>query len=109
MNPIAHTAGTGRGRDHDAIPCPTRAGGSNGSGNVGAFIINGLTDSGSGKGKTTHYPAPCSILPRDSFIELGRGHRQAARARRLCDPEFSHGWPLNADAWDGQMLFLAQA
>jgi alpha-beta hydrolase superfamily lysophospholipase len=20
----------------------------------------------------------------------------------------SHGWPLNADAWDGQMLFLAQ-
>jgi|GEM_PF-2559160 len=19
---------------------------------------------------------------------------------------FSHGWPLNADAWDGQMLFL---
>jgi len=22
---------------------------------------------------------------------------------------FSHGWPLNADAWDGQMLFLAQS
>jgi non-heme chloroperoxidase len=22
---------------------------------------------------------------------------------------FSHGWPLNADAWDGQMLFLVQA
>jgi non-heme chloroperoxidase len=21
---------------------------------------------------------------------------------------FSHGWPLNADAWDGQVLFLAQ-
>jgi non-heme chloroperoxidase len=21
---------------------------------------------------------------------------------------FSHGWPLNTDAWDGQMLFLAQ-
>lgn len=21
---------------------------------------------------------------------------------------FSHGWPLNADAWDGQMLFLCQ-
>lgn len=21
---------------------------------------------------------------------------------------FSHGWPLNADAWDGQMLFLAE-
>src|SRR5881227_2805392 len=21
---------------------------------------------------------------------------------------FSHGWPLNAGAWDGQMLFLAQ-
>jgi non-heme chloroperoxidase len=21
---------------------------------------------------------------------------------------FSHGWPLNADAWDGQMLFLSQ-
>jgi non-heme chloroperoxidase len=21
---------------------------------------------------------------------------------------FSHGWPLNADAWDGQMLFLTQ-
>src|SRR5262245_58710404 len=21
---------------------------------------------------------------------------------------FSHGWPLNADAWDGQMWFLAQ-
>jgi non-heme chloroperoxidase len=21
---------------------------------------------------------------------------------------FSHGWPLNADAWDGQMLYLAQ-
>jgi pimeloyl-ACP methyl ester carboxylesterase len=21
---------------------------------------------------------------------------------------FSHGWPLNADAWDAQMLFLAQ-
>jgi len=21
---------------------------------------------------------------------------------------FSHGWPLNADAWDGQMLFLAR-
>jgi non-heme chloroperoxidase len=21
---------------------------------------------------------------------------------------FSHGWPLNADSWDGQMLFLAQ-
>ena len=21
---------------------------------------------------------------------------------------FSHGWPLNADAWDGQMLFLAK-
>src|SRR5262249_49073906 len=21
---------------------------------------------------------------------------------------FSHGWPLNADAWDGQLLFLAQ-
>ena len=21
---------------------------------------------------------------------------------------FSHGWPLNSDAWDGQMLFLAQ-
>src|SRR5262245_57264202 len=21
---------------------------------------------------------------------------------------FSHGWPLNADAWDGQMNFLAQ-
>jgi non-heme chloroperoxidase len=20
----------------------------------------------------------------------------------------SHGWPLSADAWDGQMLFLAQ-
>lgn len=20
---------------------------------------------------------------------------------------FSHGWPLNADAWDAQMLFLA--
>ena len=19
---------------------------------------------------------------------------------------FSHGWPLNADAWDGQMMFL---
>src|ERR1043166_6742847 len=22
--------------------------------------------------------------------------------------KFSHGWPLNSDAWDGQMLFLAQ-
>ena len=22
---------------------------------------------------------------------------------------FSHGWPLNADAWDGQMLFLVQS
>jgi non-heme chloroperoxidase len=22
---------------------------------------------------------------------------------------FSHGWPLNADAWDGQMVFLAQS
>jgi non-heme chloroperoxidase len=22
---------------------------------------------------------------------------------------FSHGWPLNADAWDGQLLFLAQS
>ena len=21
---------------------------------------------------------------------------------------FSHGWPLNSDAWDSQMLFLAQ-
>src|SRR5690349_13292366 len=21
---------------------------------------------------------------------------------------FSHGWPLNSDAWDGQMLFLSQ-
>jgi non-heme chloroperoxidase len=21
---------------------------------------------------------------------------------------FSHGWPLNSDAWDGQMMFLAQ-
>src|SRR5262245_66198694 len=21
---------------------------------------------------------------------------------------FSHGWPLNADAWDGQMLFIVQ-
>jgi non-heme chloroperoxidase len=21
---------------------------------------------------------------------------------------FSHGWPLNSDAWDGPMLFLAQ-
>src|SRR5207247_7349373 len=21
---------------------------------------------------------------------------------------FSHGWPLNSDAWDGQLLFLAQ-
>ncbi|MBV8527239.1 MAG: alpha/beta hydrolase, partial [Candidatus Dormibacteraeota bacterium] len=21
---------------------------------------------------------------------------------------FSHGWPLNADAWDGQMLFLVE-
>jgi non-heme chloroperoxidase len=21
---------------------------------------------------------------------------------------FSHGWPINADAWDGQMMFLAQ-
>ena len=21
---------------------------------------------------------------------------------------FSHGWPLNADMWDAQMLFLAQ-
>ena len=21
---------------------------------------------------------------------------------------FSHGWPLNADAWDGQTLFLMQ-
>src|SRR5690349_24396469 len=21
---------------------------------------------------------------------------------------FCHGWPLNADAWDGQMLFLVQ-
>ena len=21
---------------------------------------------------------------------------------------FSHGWPLNSDAWDGQMLFLAK-
>src|SRR5512143_1737133 len=21
---------------------------------------------------------------------------------------FSHGWPLNADAWDAQLLFLAQ-
>src|SRR5258707_12215408 len=24
------------------------------------------------------------------------------------DITFSHGWPLSADAWDGQMLFLAQ-
>ena len=21
---------------------------------------------------------------------------------------FSHGWPLNSDSWDGQMLFLAE-
>jgi len=21
---------------------------------------------------------------------------------------FSHGWPLSADVWDGQMLFLVQ-
>ena len=21
---------------------------------------------------------------------------------------FSHGWPLNSDMWDGQMLFLAR-
>src|SRR6516225_1871068 len=21
---------------------------------------------------------------------------------------FSHGWPLSSDAWDGQMMFLAQ-
>jgi non-heme chloroperoxidase len=21
---------------------------------------------------------------------------------------FSHGWPLSADAWDGQMLFFVQ-
>ena len=22
---------------------------------------------------------------------------------------FSHGWPLSSDAWDGQLLFLAQS
>src|SRR6266566_3483832 len=35
---------------------------------------------------------------------------RGARAGERWSPEltFSHGWPLSSDAWDGQMLFLAQ-
>lgn len=43
-----------------------------------------------------------TILSKDGtpiyYKDWGRGQVVA----------FSHGWPLNADAWDGQMLFLAQ-
>jgi len=43
------------------------------------------------------------LNPRDSSVRL--------RKKIYCTGPivtFSHGWPLNADAWDGQMLFLVQ-
>jgi len=44
-----------------------------------------------------------------SFITTADGtnifYRDFGQGRPIV---FSHGWPLNGDAWDGQMLFLAQ-
>jgi non-heme chloroperoxidase len=42
-----------------------------------------------------------------SFITTTDGTRLFYRDFGQAAPSFLHGWPLNADAWDGQMLFLA--
>lgn len=43
-----------------------------------------------------------------SFVSTKDGTRIYYREYGEGQPfVFSHGWPLNADAWDGQMLFLA--
>ncbi|MGJ4960353.1 alpha/beta fold hydrolase [Bradyrhizobium sp. HKCCYLRH2015] len=62
-------------------------------------------------------PAPLAARPR----EIHSVHRHAGRAIKTKDGTeifykdwgrgptviFSHGWPLNADAWDDQMFFMA--
>ena len=51
---------------------------------------------------TTMITAPSRIITKDGteiyYKDWGQGPVVT----------LSHGWPLNADAWDGQMLFLAQ-
>jgi hypothetical protein len=51
----------------------------------------------------------CEVL-RDEHDHRQRRHSRSITRIGAQGPvvTFSHGWPLSSDAWDGQMLFLAQ-
>src|SRR5262249_7517132 len=72
-----------------------------------------LVDS-SRRGPFLHWPSTCSRGPATrrhsmSTITVNDGttiyYKDWGKGPVVT---FSHGWPLNADAWDGQMLYLEQ-
>jgi non-heme chloroperoxidase len=71
------------------------------AGSALAFLPTATVTAEVGNGRVAPSRATSSVMSRDGteihYKDWGRGPLVV----------FSHGWPLNADAWDDQMFFLA--
>jgi len=80
------------------------------------FLISGGVAAAALSARTARAEGPDSTLSRREQSTRTEGFVTAKDGAQIYYKDwgkgpvvtFSHGWPLNSDAWDGQMLFLVQ-